>query len=258
MIGKLDRKEFKIKKGAFKRNFRQENGYDDKGSWRKCTICVTKCKHDGENCSCSASSHLVRDCFFNRDNSKEGKESKRRKKDDQDPGLDADKVVFTEEFGDMHSYQTQLYNTISGKTSTTLVLEHYNKTSSMESYVWDVRTCLASDIEVIALKDGKIRGFVDSASPGNIMEKFWYTNLLKKAPSHIAKFINVQESERIFKFGGGELRKSLGYIKFPCKLGDKKGNTVTMTAEIVDAKIPLLLGAEALDRVLWGTSRRSR
>ena len=52
----------------------------------------------------------------------------------------------------------------------------------------------------------------------------------------------------MFKFGGGEKRKSLGTLTFPCQLGEDKGD-IGIKTEIVDANIPLLLGGAALERM---------
>ena len=81
LVGKLEKKGFKVKKGFGKKNTRQENGFDENGSWKKCSICIKRCKHGGEKCQCPASNHLTKNCFFNKD--KEGKEAKRKRKEDK-------------------------------------------------------------------------------------------------------------------------------------------------------------------------------
>ena len=50
---------------------------------------------------------------------------------------------------------------------------------------------------------------------------------------------------RVKKFGGGEKRKSLYQVIFPCYFA---GNNVKITTEIVDADFPLLLGNTLLKK----------
>ena len=49
----------------------------------------------------------------------------------------------------------------------------------------------------------------------------------------------------MFQFGGGEKRKSAMKLGLPCMIGDLK---VTLITEVVDAKIPLLIGTNSLEK----------
>ena len=59
------------------------------------------------------------------------------------------------------------------------------------------------------------------------------------------KTIGKEHSERIFKFGGGEKRKSLGVLTLPCFIA---GKNVWIRTEVVDAEFPLLLGNSMLKK----------
>ena len=50
-------------------------------------------------------------------------------------------------------------------------------------------------------------------------------------------------SSKVFKFGGGETKKSKGTTSFPCKMAGKE---IMMTTDIVDSDIPLLLSKTAM------------
>ena len=49
----------------------------------------------------------------------------------------------------------------------------------------------------------------------------------------------------MFKFGGGEQRKSKCLLEFPCSLG---GKNIRLRSEVIDAELPLLLGNNSLEK----------
>ena len=57
------------------------------------------------------------------------------------------------------------------------------------------------------------------------------------------KKVKHEESSKLFKFGGGEIKKSNETIIFPCEMAGKK---VMMRTEVVDSDIPLLLSKQAM------------
>ena len=59
------------------------------------------------------------------------------------------------------------------------------------------------------------------------------------------KKVIVKDSKKVYKFGGGEKRKSLYQIIFPCHFA---GSNVKITTEVVDADFPLLLGNTLLKK----------
>ena len=58
------------------------------------------------------------------------------------------------------------------------------------------------------------------------------------------KLVVKKPSEKIYKFGGGEKRKSLGKV-MSCHMA---GRNVKMTSEVVEADFPLLLGNTSLNK----------
>ena len=75
--------------------------------------------------------------------------------------------------------------------------------------------------------------------------KLWIHSFISQLSDNDKQFVDFQESDRIFKFGGGEQRKSLGVVKFPCYFGERN---IMIRSEIVDADFPLLLGNSLLKR----------
>ena len=71
-----------------------------------------------------------------------------------------------------------------------------------------------------------------------------YARYIQRLPS--GQSVKLSDSERMYKFGGGERRKSKGIAKLPCILGEKL-RTIIQT-EIVDADIPLLIGNSSLKK----------
>ena len=57
--------------------------------------------------------------------------------------------------------------------------------------------------------------------------------------------VEVVSSQRIYKFGGGEIRPSKCVVKLPCYLA---GKDLAIRTEVVEADIPLLIGNSTLKR----------
>ena len=84
----------------------------------------------------------------------------------------------------------------------------------------------------------------------------WIENFFEKLTDEQKKEVKVVKSEKVYKFGGGERRKSLGKIVFPCNIGNMN---VKISTEIVEADFPLLIGNSMLkkaDAVLYPNKQR--
>ena len=98
---------------------------------------------------------------------------------------------------------------------------------------------------LVLLSVSKFESIVDSACPNTVTGKSWLEDFISELDEEDQRKISFRESERIFKFGGGEKRKSLGIVTFPCLLA---GRNVRMETEVVDADFPLLLGNSMLKK----------
>ena len=59
------------------------------------------------------------------------------------------------------------------------------------------------------------------------------------------KKVSIEKSSKVYKFGGGEKRTSLGKVVFPCHFA---GHNVRITTEVVQADFPLLIGNTLLKK----------
>ena len=78
----------------------------------------------------------------------------------------------------------------------------------------------------------KAEALVDCACPTTVSGKQWIENFFKDLDENNREKVSVEESERIYKFGGGEKCASLGKVVFPCHMA---GNNIKLETEVVDA-----------------------
>ena len=100
--------------------------------------------------------------------------------------------------------------------------------------------------DLVLFSVNTFEAIIDCACPTTVSGRKWIDNFINQLDETYKSLVVYGESERIFKFGGGEKRKSLGVITFPCFFG--KRNT-KIKSEIVDADFPLLLGNSLLKKV---------
>ena len=86
---------------------------------------------------------------------------------------------------------------------------------------------------------------IDCACPTTVAGEKWIMGFIQKLSPEDKKRVKIEKSERMFKFGGGEKRKSKCRIDFPCNLG---GKNLRLRAEVIDAELPLLLGNNSLEK----------
>ena len=100
-----------------------------------------------------------------------------------------------------------------------------------------------SDLILVTVVE--FEAIIDCACPTTVSGKVWIHRFITQLSEADKALVEYEESERIFKFGGGEQRKSLGVITFPCYFGQRN---ILMKSEIVDADFPLLLGNSLLKK----------
>ena len=103
-----------------------------------------------------------------------------------------------------------------------------------------------TEIELCLLVDeAGERAVVDSACSKTVAGRKFIVAYIKKFPTHLrTKIKEVTPSNTVFQFGGGECRISQGKVGLPAMIGSVKTTIVT---EMVDAEIPILLGANSLE-----------
>ena len=86
---------------------------------------------------------------------------------------------------------------------------------------------------------------VDCACPNTVSGKKWIEEFCSDLDADDKLKVSISESGKIYKFGGGEKRKSLAKIVFPCHIA---GRNVKVCTEVVEAEFPLLLGNSLLKK----------
>ena len=89
------------------------------------------------------------------------------------------------------------------------------------------------------------RGVIDSACSRTVAGISWIKNLINKLEEADKKSVKIEKGGAMFQFGGGKKRRSAMKMGLPCMIGDLK---VTLITEVVDAKIPLLVGTNSLEK----------
>ena len=83
---------------------------------------------------------------------------------------------------------------------------------------------------VLNVTTEKSEALIDCACPTTVTGKTWMEDFFLGLREEDQRKVTVVPSEKVYKFGGGEKRKSLGKVVFPCHLA---GKNVKMTTEVV-------------------------
>ena len=106
---------------------------------------------------------------------------------------------------------------------------------------------LTNKLEDICLVEGQKENKVllDCACPNTVAGVTWMKNYISQLSSKQRQKVEVSASQRVYKFGGGEMRPSKCVVAIPCHLA---GKNVSIRSEVVEADIPLLLGNSSLKK----------
>ena len=99
--------------------------------------------------------------------------------------------------------------------------------------------------KLILLAVDTLETVVDCACPTTVSGEYWMKKFCEGLDEESKSKLKIEESKRVFKFGGGEKRQSKCLITFPCHLA---GKNVKMKSEVVEADFPLLLGNSMLKK----------
>ena len=187
----------------------KKNPLGDNRKPLKCFLC--KCEHT-DNCTCPCVYHLADTC------------PKKKNNEQKKPELG----FFLET--NLYPREAQTYfvndNTDEDDDELVLVVRH------------------ALD-KLILLTVDTIEAVVDCACPTTVSGESWMQKFCEELDETSKRKIKIEESNRMFKFGGGEKRKSKGLVTFPCHLA---GKNINMRSEVVEAEFPLLLGNSMLKK----------
>ena len=85
---------------------------------------------------------------------------------------------------------------------------------------------------------------LDTGCVSTVTGKKCVDAIIKMMPERAKKMIKVSKSEKRFRFGGGEKRKSLGHFAIPISIGN--GHNIILYTDVVEAPIPCLISKAAI------------
>ena len=93
------------------------------------------------------------------------------------------------------------------------------------------------------------RAVVDTGAPQTLCGLNWYNRYKSKLPPAVLGQLKMDEAKDVFKFGGGEIRNSLGTVLLPAYLLDDchQLHYVHLRTHVVQADLDLLIGASSMD-----------
>ena len=84
---------------------------------------------------------------------------------------------------------------------------------------------------------------LDSACSKSVAGLSWIKNYTSSISSSFVDTLRLLPSSKVYQFGGGEVRKSVGLLTLPVVIGEVK---INITIEVVEAEIPLLIGSNSM------------
>ena len=87
---------------------------------------------------------------------------------------------------------------------------------------------------------------IDYACPTTVSYAPWVENFVASLPEEKKLLLKKEPNNYIYKFGGGEQRKSLGIITMPCILDNKI--KVMIKTEIIQSDLPMLISNTTLNK----------
>ena len=198
----------------------------------KCFKC--KCDHE-EKCSCPCVYHLANKC--------PGKDKKQEQRKMSDlslfmqvnsAGLQVDQALF------MMDQTTGLYPA-SAPTDPVF------PASAPDGGRKEELVLLTEKLEKLCLITGEEenKALIDCACPNTVAGSAWLKFFISQLTENQRQKMMVTQSQRVYKFGGGEIRPSKCLVRLPCNVA---GKNILLSTEVVDAEIPLLLGNSSLEK----------
>ena len=182
---------------------------------------------------CQSEYHMRDKCDKEKGNdSKDEKNEKKDKKDKKEKREKGDKKK--------NSQTTMLTTLLKSRKK----VEFTMMAGSMEAKNEDPIFATHAVHELAYLMEGAgIRGVLDSGCSKSVAGVKWLEKFSENLPEEVSSSLKVEESRRVYQFGGGETRCSHGCVRLPTMMGDKK---VHINVEIVEAEIPLLIGCNSM------------
>lgn len=121
--------------------------------------------------------------------------------------------------------------------------ENLSKSSNVEKV--GLYTGNASNELLVLVSETSNHAVVDTACNKTVAGQIWIDLYLDSLDDNNRDQITYSHSDSVFRFGGDRVLRSLGKITFPCSIA---GTECTITTDIVDSTIPLLLSKESMKK----------
>ena len=190
---------------------KKKNKLDENFLPMKCYKCKCDCTN---NCNCPCRYHFADKCT--------GKKSENKTKDA--------KANVKEKSDLAHFIKTNLPHIAEDITFFVSNDQQIHAESDTEELVMFVNADGVDDEVVLLTEDivclataahGEDSVLIDCACPTTVAGEKWIMDFIQKLSPEDKKRVKIEKSERMFKFEGGEKRKSKCRIDFPCNLGGK-------------------------------------
>ena len=86
---------------------------------------------------------------------------------------------------------------------------------------------------------------LDTGCTRSCCSDIWLSEYIETLTEKEKEKLDYSDSKRLFRFGDSRLYESKGCVKIPAKVGGKQ---FTISADVVDAEVPLLLSKEAMKK----------
>ena len=206
----------------------KKNKLDENFQPMRCYKCKCECT---KNCNCPCRYHFADKCATKKGD-EQYKESKERvEKSDLAHFMKTNLPHITEDL--------TFYAEDNNESEELTMFVNSRVDADKEVMIAEEVMCLATTIK------NEDSVLIDCACPTTVAGEKWIMKFIQKLSKEDKKRVKLEKSERIFKFGGGEKRKSKCLLEFPCNLG---GKNIKLRAEVIDAELPLLLGNNSLEK----------
>ena len=206
----------------------KKNKLDENFQPMRCYKCKCECTN---NCNCPCRQHFADKCTIKKGDGKNKDSKERVEKSDLAHFMKTNLPHITEDL--------------------TFYAEDNNESEELTMFVnsrvdTDKKVMIAEEVMCLATTiKNEDSVLIDCACPTTVAGEKWIMKFIQKLSKEDKKRVKLETSERIFKFGGGEKRKSKCLLEFPCNLG---GKNIKLRAEVIDAELPLLLGNNSLEK----------
>ena len=199
--------------------------------------------------SCNSIRHMVRDCPDSWENIKAA-----------NPTMFADGSQTEQEFFSQ-GFQGQDQNNVAQEGGQ--VMEGYGYVGEQQQdqasrsaqgeyygvfYTWESILYTGGKVvqNILFTAECKNKGVVDTGCTATVSGYTWTMTLIESLSAKNRALVQKFPSEKIFQFGGGETKRSIGLWRIPVKLA---GRNIILETDVVHSFIPCLISKQSLKRV---------